>query len=65
MVYKYKLEAEVKALKLTSSIPEEVKPHPYGRFRARFMGIFLNLYREFIGVNTIIIYAGFYLAQQN
>ena len=45
MVYKYKLEAEVKSLKKMVMIPEEKKKYRYGKFRARFMGLFLNIYR--------------------
>ena len=28
------------------------------------MGLFLNIYRQFIGITTILIYAGFYLQKQ-
>ena len=45
MVYKYKLEAEVKALREVTDYHEERVPYRFGRFRARFMGIFLNIYR--------------------
>ena len=45
MVEKYRLEAEVNALKQTTLVREENQPYQYGRFRARFMGIFLSLFR--------------------
>ena len=44
-MHKYKLEAEVKSLKKIAMIPEEKKKYRYGKFRARFMGLFLNIYR--------------------
>ena len=63
MMDKFKLEAEVKALRINTHRDE----HPYkeGRLKARFMGIYLNIFREFVGVTTILIYSGYFIGQGN
>jgi len=43
MVDKYKLEAEVKALQQT--VGEQPESYHFGKFRARFMGIYLSIFR--------------------
>jgi hypothetical protein len=44
MVDRFKLQAEVKALRINSH-REERSEYGKGRFRARFMGIYLNIFR--------------------
>jgi MFS family permease len=65
MVDRYKLEAEVKALKAAAPNNEDKAPFQPGRFRARFMTIYLNLFREYTGINTILVYSSLIIGQTN
>ena len=47
------------------AIAVQVERYPDGRFRARFMGLFLNLFREFTGINSILVYAGLVIGPIN
>ena len=63
MMDRFRLEAEVEALKINANRDEF--PNRRGRIRARFMGIYLNIFREFVGINTILIYSGYFIGKNN
>lgn len=65
MVDRFKLAAEVKNLRVISIHGDYRLHNRRGRYRARFMGIYLNIFRQFVGINTVIVYSGLIVGQDN